>query len=299
MAKVQKGLGRGLGALLDTNMTDTVTEVPEKKAAVGGAVNEVDILEIDVNKAQPRKDFDPEALEELKNSILEHGIIQPLVVRKEGERYLLIAGERRYRAARLAGLKKVPIIIREADEKATLELSLIENIQREDLNPVEEALAIKSLMEELSYTQEEAAKRLSKSRSALANSLRLLSLPNEILKDLREGKITAGHARAILMLDGAEKMLEAEKRIIEEGLNVRQAEELAKQLGEEKPIAEVPVKRESYRSPEFAEAERQLSERFETKVKISGSPKKGKIIFEYKSEEQLMAIYSLLSERSD
>ena len=284
-----KGLGRGLGALLDVN-----TEIAKNEETKEMPVLEADILDIDVDAAQPRKDFDAEKLDELKRSIEEHGILQPLLVKKVGDRYKLIAGERRYRAARLAGLKKVPITIREADEKTSLALSLIENIQRADLNPVEEAMAIHSLIEEFAYTQEEAAARLAKSRSAIANALRLLILPEELQELVARGSLSAGHARAILMVEDESKRKEAADKIISDGLSVRQAEDLARALNAAPEETKKPERSPRYHAPEFVAAERELSEKLDTKVRITGSPTKGKLSIEYTSAEQLQSLYEFL-----
>ncbi len=281
MAKQNKRLGKGLGALLDVD-NDLITN------SEGSRLLELDILEIDVDKNQPRKEFDQEKLNELADSIKEHGIIQPIIVRKNGDRFIIIAGERRFRAARAAGMEKVPVIIRDDIDIRSLELSLIENIQRENLNPIEEARAIERLISEYGYTQAEAAERLSKSRSALANALRLLTLSKKIQEDLYRGKLTSGHARAILMIEDKDKQEEAAKVIIEKQLSVRQAEELAKALNSSKSS---PIKR---KLPEFIEAEGLLSKAFDTRVLIKGNENKGKIQIEYRSAEQLRDLYEML-----
>ena len=246
MTKQNKRLGKGLGALLDVDNELIST-------GEGSRLLELDILEIDVDKNQPRTEFDQDKLKELAESIKEHGIIQPIIVRKSGERYKIIAGERRFRAARSAGMEKVPVIIRDDVDIRSLELSLIENIQRENLNPIEEARAIERLISEYGYTQSEAAERLSKSRSALANSLRLLTLSEKIQEDLYRGKLTSGHARAILMIEDKGKQEEAAKVILEKQLSVRQSEELAKLMNSSKSSS---IKR---KLPEFIEAEGLLS----------------------------------------
>ena len=302
MPKKTKGLGRGLGALLEvtseenenTNVTEekTVKDEPKKKTASEkkGPVTEADILDIDVNKAQPRKDFDKDELAELAESIKSHGMIQPIVVKKTEDRYLIIAGERRFRAAMAAGLKKVPITVKEVDDKEVLELSLIENIQRADLNPVEEAMAIRALMDDYGYTQEEASKRLSKSRSAVANSLRLLALDEEMLSALRDGVITSGHARAILMGDTEEDRKKIFEAVVLKQLSVREAEEFARNINKV-----TPPRKTAEKTAEILSAERELSERLDAKVRISGSEKKGRLYIEYGSAEQLQAIYEYLT----
>ena len=193
--KPQRGLGRGLGALLG----EDVVSPAEEKAA--DEVLNLEIRLIDPNREQPRRDFDEEALQELAASIQAVGVIQPIIVCREGERYTIVAGERRYRAARLAGLEQIPAIVRDWEKQTRLEAALIENLQRDDLNPVEEAMGVKKLMEETGLTQEQAAQRLGKSRPAVANLLRLLTLPESVIRMLREGKLTAGHARALVGLE--------------------------------------------------------------------------------------------------
>ena len=281
MTKQNKRLGKGLGALLDVDNELIST-------GEGSRLLELDILEIDVDKNQPRTEFDQDKLKELAESIKEHGIIQPIIVRKSGERYKIIAGERRFRAARSAGMEKVPVIIRDDVDIRSLELSLIENIQRENLNPIEEARAIERLISEYGYTQSEAAERLSKSRSALANSLRLLTLSEKIQEDLYRGKLTSGHARAILMIEDKGKQEEAAKVILEKQLSVRQSEELAKLMNSSKSSS---IKR---KLPEFIEAEGLLSKAFDTRVLIKGNENKGKIQIEYRSAEQLRDLYEML-----
>ncbi|MBQ6720018.1 MAG: ParB/RepB/Spo0J family partition protein, partial [Oscillospiraceae bacterium] len=243
-----KGLGKGLGALLgDFN------EEPLEKSAY----QLLPIYKVEPNPDQPRQDFDEEELQALADSIEIHGVIQPLTVRQmENGYYQIIAGERRWRAARLAGLNEVPVIVMEADDKKVMELALIENLQRQDLNPVEEALGYQSLMEEYGLTQEDAAKRVGKSRPAVANALRLLSLSSEVLELLRKGDLTAGHARAILTLKSEKKQMEAAKKIIALGMSVRAAETLCKNMAKEPaPKKEAPVFAVDY----VAECEKQLS----------------------------------------
>ena len=220
-----KGLGKGLGALLGD-----FTEEPLEKSAY----QLLPIYKVEPNPDQPRQDFDEEELESLADSIRTHGIIQPLTVRETGSGYYqIIAGERRWRAARLADLTEVPVVIVEADDRKVMEWALIENLQRQDLNPVEEALGYQSLMEEYGLTQEDAAKRVGKSRTAVANALRLLGLCPDVLELLRKGDLTAGHARAILTLKTEKKQMEAVKKIIALGLSVRAAETLCKNMAKE------------------------------------------------------------------
>ena len=229
---VQKGLGKGLGALLG----DFSDEPIEKSA-----YQKLPIYKVEPNPDQPRHDFDEEELQALADSIEEHGIIQPLTVRELSNGYYqIIAGERRWRAARLAKLQEVPVVIIEADDKKAMELALIENLQRQDLNPVEEALGYRSLMQDHGLTQDDAAKRVGKSRPAVANALRLLNLSPEVLEKVRDGSLSAGHARAVLSLKTEKKQLEAAQKIIALGLSVRQAELLCKNMSKEP----VPVKEE-------------------------------------------------------
>ena len=221
----QKGLGKGLGALLGD-----FGDEPQDRSAY----QTLPIYKVEPNPDQPRKDFDPEELENLAESIRVHGLIQPLTVREMPNGYYqIIAGERRWRASRLAKLSEVPVVILEADDKKAMELALIENLQRQDLNPVEEALGYKSLMEDYGLTQEEAASRVGKSRPAVANALRLLSLNPEVLELVRSGSLTAGHARAIASLKSEKKQLDAAKKVIALSLSVRQTETLCKNMEKE------------------------------------------------------------------
>ena len=218
MAKKTGGLGKGLGAIFIENDTE------DRNATVT-----LKISEIEPNRSQPRKDFDEKALTELAESIKEHGLIQPILVRPLiGGGYQIVAGERRYRACRMAGLTEVPVTIRELTDEETMELALIENLQRENLNPLEEALGYKSLMEEYSFSQEQVAKAVGKSRSAVANTLRLLNLPEDVTELVKEGKLSAGHARALLAFDDEALMIKTAKSVVDEDLSVRQVEKLAK-----------------------------------------------------------------------
>ena len=278
----QRGLGKGLGALIDS-MPESIE--PEKKET-----NQLDVNEIDTDRKQPRKNFDAEKLEELANPIKEHGVLQPIVVNQVEGRYQIIAGERRYRAARIAGLKKVPVVIKNFDSKKVLEASLIENIQREDLNPLETADAIKMLMSEYQLTQEEVAQSIGKSRSAVANFLRLLELPKSVKSLVISGQLSGGHARCLLSLGSKQAMEKLAKKIIEEGLSVRQAEQLVKEFGKEKP-----EKKQKASLPEITDAEEKFTSLLGTKVAIKGSTKKGKIEISYFSWQQLDDIYALLS----
>ncbi len=277
---MKKGLGRGLDALLG----DYTQPTPE-------GVQQVDIRRIDTNAGQPRKDFDQEKLQELADSIRQHGVVQPILLRQNGERYVIVAGERRFRAARLAGLEKVPAIVKDLDEAQVMEVALIENLQREDLNPIEEAAAIRFLMQQHDLTQEEVSKRLSKSRPAIANSLRLLTLPEPVQAYLRNGKLQAGHARALAGLQDPEAQAVLADKIVGEGLSVRAAESLAREQGQKPPRQK---KEPPATDPDLAAAEASLREWLGTKVSIQGSSQRGRIVIEYYNAELLQGIYDLL-----
>ena len=279
----QKGLGKGLGALLG----DFSDEPIEKSA-----YQKLPIYKVEPNPDQPRHDFDEEELQALADSIEEHGIIQPLTVRElHNGYYQIIAGERRWRAARLANLAEVPVVIIEADDKKAMELALIENLQRQDLNPVEEALGYRSLMQDYGLTQEDAAKRVGKSRPAVANALRLLLLAPEVLEKVRDGSLSAGHARAVLSLKSEKKQLEATQKIIALGLSVRQAEMLCKNMSKEPvQIKNDPVLKVDY----VAECEKQLSKHLGRGVKIVTGKKKGRFELEYYGEEDLQVLLDAL-----
>lgn len=277
---MKKGLGRGLDALLG----DYTQPTPE-------GVQELDIRRIDTNAGQPRKDFDQEKLQELADSIRQHGVVQPILLRQNGERYVIVAGERRFRAARLAGLEKVPAIVKDLDEAQVMEVALIENLQREDLNPIEEAAAIRFLMQQHDLTQEEVSKRLSKSRPAIANSLRLLTLPEPVQAFLRNGKLQAGHARALAGLQDPEAQAVLADKIVGEGLSVRAAESLAREQGQKPPRQK---KEPPATDPDLAAAEASLREWLGTKVSIQGSSQRGRIVIEYYNAELLQGIYDLL-----
>ena len=278
-----KGLGKGLGALLgDFN------EEPLEKSAY----QMLPIYKVEPNPDQPRQDFDEEELQALADSIDVHGIIQPLTVRElPSGYYQIIAGERRWRAARIAGLSDVPAVIMEADDRKVKELALIENLQRQDLNPVEEALGYQSLMEEYGLTQEETAKRVGKSRPAVANALRLLSLCPDVMEMLRKGDLTPGHARAILTLKTEKQQKEAARKIMALSLSVRQAETLCKNMAKE-----VPVKPESdvIRVDYVAECEKQLSKQLGRGVKIINGKRKGKFELEFYGQEDLQHLLETL-----
>ena len=279
MAAKKGGLGKGLDALL---MDNAVEEISPSSAV------KLKIMDIEPNRAQPRKDFDEGALAELADSIEKYGVLQPLLVRPYGENgYQLIAGERRWRAARLAGLTEVPVVIREMTDEEAAALALIETLQREDLNPVEEAFGFRKLMDDFSLTQEEAAEKVGKSRPAVANALRLLKLPEEALELLRCGKISAGHARALLAFPTEEQMLETAKLIVEKGISVRETERLAKKAS--KPKKETPSA--TRRIPYYEQIELALTEALCRKVRVqNGKNDTGTLEIAFNSKEDLERI---------
>jgi ParB family chromosome partitioning protein len=265
------------------------SDIPSANVSVATAPklledNEIEISKISPNPHQPRFHFDENKLQELSNSIKEHGIIQPIVVSRLGEKFEIIAGERRFQAAKLAGLTKVPVIIRDVTEQQKLELAIIENIQRHDLNPVEEARSYQKLIDEFDLNQEEAAQKLGKSRSAVANKLRILNLPVEIQKALMEGKITEGHAKAILAIENPEKQKALFDLILKSGLTVRQTENKTKEVSVRTHKRLVSV------DPEQKALEDNLSQVLNTKVKLQKSGAGGKIVIEFYSEEELRNI---------
>ncbi len=277
-----KGLGKGLGALIDDAYEERVEKTPYQM---------LPLHKVEPNKDQPRQDFDEEALEALADSIRIHGVLQPLTVRPLSSGYYqIIAGERRWRASRLAGLSEIPAIIMDADDKTVMELALIENLQRQDLNAVEEAMGYRSLMEDFGLTQEEASCRVGKSRSAVANALRLLSLPGEVLEKVRNGALSAGHARAILMLKTEKKQLEAAQKISALGLSVRQAELLCKNMNAEPKKAPPVTLKVDY----VGECEKSLSKRLGRGVKIVNGKRKGHFELEFYGPEDLEVLLHAL-----
>ena len=279
----QKGLGRGLGALLG-DFSDTTAE--------DSAFKQLPLHRVEPNPDQPRQDFNEEELQSLAESIRVHGVIQPLTVRETSDGYYqIIAGERRWRASRLAGLTEIPALVIEADDKTAKELALIENLQRQDLNSVEEALGYQSLMDDFGLTQEEAAERVGKSRSAVANALRLLTLDEKVLEMIRVGSITAGPARAILMLKSEKKQVEAAQKIANLGLSVRQAELLCKNMSQEQQEKkEEPVLKVDY----VKECEKSLSKHLGRGVKIINGKRKGKFELEFYGQEDLQVLLDAL-----
>ena len=278
----QKGLGKGLGALMGDFMDEPVSKGPYQL---------LPIHKVEPNANQPRQDFDEAELAALAESIATHGIVQPLTVRELfGGYYQIIAGERRWRAARIAGLKEVPAVIIEADDKKVMELALIENLQRQDLNPVEEALGYQRLMEDYGLTQEEVAKRVGKSRPAVANALRLLALSIDVLELVRSGQLSAGHARAVLILKSEKSQKDAAQKIIALGLSVRQAELLCKNLTKEPTPQPEPTLKVDY----IAECEKSLSHHLGRGVKIVSGKRKGRFELEFYGQDDLQILLDAL-----
>lgn len=289
---LKKGLGKGLDMLFES-------APHEDEAAAESSVSPQDVSEtqltlIEPNRNQPRRSFDPEKIDELAQSIREHGLIQPIIITpSQNGRYTIVAGERRWRAAKKAGLKTVPTVIREYSPEETAQIALIENLQREDLNPIEEAAGYRRLMDEFSLTQEAVSEKIGKSRSAVANSLRLLSLDDELQKLVSDGKISGGHARALLAVDDNDARRELADKIISGGLNVRQAETLAKKLSKPKRTKPQQQPNDAY----TAELERigdRISSELGTKVSISETKKRGRIEIEYYGADDLERILSAL-----
>lgn len=275
----KKALGRGLGSLIQEAQT-------EAAASNNDAANMVSLSEIHPNPNQPRTHFNETELEELSESIRAHGVLQPLLVRKDGDGYEIIAGERRYQASKIAGLEEVPVVIKDVDDQEMLQLALIENLQRSDLNPIEEAKGYRQLIKASGMTQEALSKAVSKSRSTITNSLRLLDLPQRVQDLLFEGKLTAGHARAILAVPFEEQRIKLAEKVVAEGLSVRATENLAPLFSVgETPKAPRPVTPQS-----FKKAARVLRQVFNTNVKVKATRGKNKIEIEFKDEEELAQI---------
>lgn len=276
-------LGRGLGALIPDETEEMVSE---------NAAHKISINQIKNNSKQPRKIFDDEKLSELAESVKVHGIIQPLILKKaEDECYEIVAGERRWRAAKLAGLKEVPAVVMDLSEKDTLEISLIENIQRQDLNPIEEAMAYKKLIDDFNLTQENLSETIGKSRTAIANTMRLLNLEDRVKEYIVEGLLSEGHGRALLSVKEKSRQYEISQHIIKEGLSVRETEKLIKSLGNRKK-----QKKENTRiNPYYKDITNQLEEYFGTKVNITNKKDKGKIEIEYYSSDDLQRILNIIN----
>jgi len=288
---VSKGLGRGFGALLPGE--DSFTH-PD--AASGDVVKMVPLASVEANPDQPRKEFDVSALEELSQSIREQGVLQPLLVEAWASGYRIVAGERRWRAAQLAGLVEIPVLVRSFTDESRMEIALIENIQRSDLKPMEEARAYRNLMDAFNLTQDDVAKKVGKQRSTVANALRLLRLPEEMQGALDQGSLTAGHARAILSVILPEGQRTLYQVILTEGLSVREAEDRAQKLnaGTLAPLSRVSSVAPVKRVPEIADLEQRFIERLGTKVTIKGDARKGKIEITYVSADDLERLYEVL-----
>lgn len=285
MEKKRKALGKGLGALLPSS---------ESSGAIGGKKTYIlcPIENIRPNEYQPRKVFDHDKLEELINSVKEKGVIQPLIVRKSGDRdYELIAGERRWRAAQKAGLKEVPVVIKDVSDRESLEIAIIENIQRADLNPIEEAEGYKRLIDEFSYTQEELAKQVGKERTTVSNHLRVLKLPAEVKRDISAGTISLGHAKALLSITSEQDLIALGRQIIKKGLSVRETEALSRNIAKSGGITK---KEEPEKDPNINNLEDRLTSFFGTKTKIHKKGKRGKIEVEFYSLSELDRLIELL-----
>lgn len=282
MANKKSGLGKGLDKLFLENSVDEMV-----------ATNVLPLSEIIPNKEQPRKTFDEGALQELADSITQHGVLQPLLVRPLPEGgYQLVAGERRWRASRLAGLKEVPVVVKDLSDVETMEIAIIENLQREDLNPIEEAEGLQALIDRCGFTQDEVATSVGKSRPAIANSLRLLKLPPEVRDMTREGVISAGHARALLAFDNEAMIYEAAKQIVQQKLTVRDVERLAKMKEKSAPVVKHAKRRDAF----YDEVELSLSEALGRKVRVLNGRGKGTLEIEFYSMEDLKDIANRLGE---
>jgi len=280
-------LGKGIGALFNAEDAQAIAQ----PANVSRETLKVRISLVEPNRNQPRKEFDKAALAELADSIKKYGVLQPLLVKKTGSTYQIIAGERRWRAAKLAGLTEVPVIEKDLADGVAAEVALIENLQREDLNPVEEALAYRSLIDDFGLKQEEVAEKVSKNRSTVTNSLRLLQLGDELLSMVSQGKLSAGHARALLSVDSQAKRKQLADKIVNLGLSVREAEKMAKNSGKETPAKKKEAPQEDYAK----EAAKQLTRALGTKVSIRpGKDESGKIEIEYYSMDGLNALLDIL-----
>lgn len=292
-AKKKTGLGRGLNTLIPSvPAKDTESEKIIKKDEQIKSEIMVPILKVEPNPDQPRRQFDEDSLQELADSIKQYGILQPLIVKKHENFYEIIAGERRWRAAKLAGLKEVPVLIRDYAENEIVEIALIENIQREDLNPIEEALAYKRLMEEFSLKQDQVASKVSKSRAAITNSLRLLKLDQRVQNLLSEEMITTGHARALLAINDSDQQYEIAMKVFDEKLSVREIEKLVKQMSKQKK--ETPREENKVHEYLFASMEESLKQALGSKVNIKNKNNKGRIEIEYYSKEELDRLVDML-----
>lgn len=288
MAK-KTGLGKGLDALFSNNFVKEEVEKIENNVDKVENVQKLKIIDIEPNRNQPRRTFEEEALEELAQSIKEYGLLQPIIVSKKDNYYEIIAGERRWRACKKAGLTEIPAIIREYDEKRNKEIALIENIQREDLNPIEKAMGIKSLMEDYGLTQQEVANILGKARSSIANSVRILNLDERVIQLALEGKLTEGHCKSLMSIIDKDKQYAAALYIIESGDSVREAE---KKMSRNKTKSNKDRKYE----PIYRDIENSFQSFFGTKVRLDAGKRKGKIVIEYANNEDLERILELIKQ---
>ena len=279
------GLGKGLNALLSNNVLEDIVE--EEKVQEGEVIQSLKIIDVEPNRDQPRRTFDEESIEELAGSIKEYGVIQPIIVTKQDDYYQIVAGERRWRASKKAGLSEIPAIVREYDKQKNSEIALIENIQREDLNPIEKAMAIRELLDTYDLTQQKLADKLGISRSGLANTVRILNLSPEVIELVKEGKLTEGHCKALLAVDDPEKQYQAAIHMIESGDSVREAEKQVR-------IKKKKVSNDRYQ-PIYREIETSFRNFFGTKVKLDAKQRSGKIIIQYSSNDELDRILNLIN----
>ncbi len=284
MAEKNKGLGRGFASLFGMNEVDLNANSTEQPT-------ELSLGDIDPNREQPRKNFDSDKLRELADSIKEHGVIQPIIVTPVGTRYMIIAGERRYRACKIAGKQTIPSIIRHYSPQQIREISLVENLQRDDLNPIEAARAIKQLIEEFNMTQETAAERLGKSRSSVANTLRLLTLDAKVVELIEEGRLSAGHARALVVVPDQKDQLRLALKVCDNQMNVRETEKAVRDLMNPKPPAEPKTAAPSIELKELVD---NMQRAFATKVSAMGNSQKGRISIDYYTKDDLDRICSMV-----
>lgn len=284
---IKKGLGRGLDSLFG-EFNNEETEVENNN---NNGTQNISINLLDRNENQPRKNFDEKALNELADSIKTYGIVQPLVVTKRGNRYLIVAGERRFRAAKIAGFKEVPVVIKDMDDQQVREIALVENLQRENLNPIESARAIQELIQKHNLTQEKIADRIGKSRPLIANTLRLLTLCPEVIKLVENGKLSAGHARTLVSIENYEVQLKVAELIVKGNLSVRETEKYVKEILNPKADNKKHKKEQSLEIKDFV---RKMQEKLNTKVTILGNDKKGRVIIDYYNADELQKIYDVI-----
>lgn len=296
-----KGLGKGLGALIAPDLPTGVLELKgDTDNFDGEKIYEIPLDKIDRYESQPRESFDDDALGELADSIKEHGLLQPIIVSAHGDRYRIVAGERRFRAAMLNKMLTIRAIVRSYDEKKTFEVALIENLQRENLNSIEEAKALNELKEKYGLTLDQISKTIGKNKTTISNSMRLLNLPAEIISEVESGRISAGHARALLGLSDTEKMKELANDIIELNLSVREVEaKVSEIVNADNNENKVQKRARGKRNNAFPEAESDLSDKLEMKVVITGTREKGKIIINYNSEEEVEALIAKIKSISE